>query len=82
MLSVAGLRPLAPPAESIVRAREETDALPTAKYVVLPFAPASFPEDGCGVHPQPRFQSPTRVAGFTAEAEMSAACVMSEENDD
>ena len=67
---VAGLPPLVAPAALMDTAREEINALPTPKYVVPPFPPFSLPEDSRGVQSLPRFQSPTRIAGSTAQAEM------------
>ena len=70
MSFVAGLPPLVAPAASTDIAREEINALPTRRHVVPPFPPFSFPEEGRGVQSQPRLQSPTRIAGSTAQAEM------------
>lgn len=70
MSFVAGLPSLVAPAAFMDTAREEINALPTPKYVVPSLTPSSFPEDSRGVQSRPRFQSPTRIAGSTAQAEM------------
>ncbi|MGA9364621.1 MAG: hypothetical protein WBW16_09665 [Bacteroidota bacterium] len=70
MSFVAGLPPLVGPAAFMDTAREEINALPAPKYVIPSFTPSSFPEEGRGVQSHPRFQSLTRIADSTAEADV------------
>jgi hypothetical protein len=72
MSFVAGLPPLVAPAASTDIAREKINVLPAPKYDVPSLTPSSFPEDGRGVQPQPRFQSSTRVADSAAETQTLA----------
>jgi hypothetical protein len=62
MWFVAAMRPLVAQRASLDTAQEESDALPTLKYIVPPSSPSNFPEDDRGVRSQPRFHSATRVS--------------------